>query len=1384
MADPITRDPGVLPVIAKGNSSHVIVRDPSKAGTADELARVAAAEFESAGAATAVQGALTAHIALSNPHNTGIAHISGLQAALDGKSASVHTHVIGDTTGLQAALDGKAATGHTHVIGDTTGLQAALDLKLEAGDLPDLSGLPTFEAQSTSSTLSNAMHGQFVDVSGSTMVLPTTLKDGFTCIIRSTNNLGVVLTTTATNLEDPFGTDLPTAREVSKGQLVMLVYRQSTSTWVVSDVSPAAYDGTVLSITQTSFNRLPQVGAGIFVRIDYSGTPSSIVLSQAAIPGRKWFCYLHNTGPNALTIEDGDCTIRNGLYDLVTSYVLPVGGTIRMEVADASEWIIDEIHVPAGSGVTDHGALTGLADDDHTQYHNDTRGDVRYNTKAEITTLLSAKATDTAVFHKATAAEISALTEKVSPVSGDHILIEDSAAGNAKKRVQIGNLPGGSGTDADAIHDNVSGEIAALTLKATPVSGDLLLIEDSADTNSKKKITLGSLPPPTAQELGGRPIYNALTDGGIVADYVDRLNPGTDQRAAIIAWIETNGLPAGKRRFFFPPGHYRIDEGSGNATTVLDIRGYDDVEIFGVPGETFFHSPQSLDLKYKNNPFIRVGWLQDARRVRISGLAFVNDPYLTNSEASDSDNGLQWGWLHAPPWIASTTREKGDKRHSLDRAYIIEYLGDGTASATEPTWAPGAMTDNGISVNVKPVALWQASTSYAQYDYAWFTTGDGPTGNKHVIHGVSYDSLAMLMTPGASQTSGTVEPTLSKPSIDGARGNPGDDNYWNWIGLVDKSAECVIEDCIFRGTAGFTEAGGNSISINSGNGIDGYGYHLIRRNVFEDYQYGTSVVGYYHFCTFSDNIYRRTAGWHNCYGTYNAHDHYCQGGGNVWINEKFDRHYSGLPIKIHANVSNVPLIGNKIIGCDFRNYGDWGVAVLDPDTYVTNHPNFIPQATSGSWLSANPTSSTTIVGCHFQIEKEAYDNWNPYGYPGGTPNSQFAIESGGVGTVVSGCTFMDTNGITSKTETETDYDGVATGLLVTGCSFRSIYRQGLALQGPVKVTNCEFDYRALASVSTGVRLNSYAELRDSRIFVRAGVQDSRDNHVLTIYGKRVVVDNVTVSSDGIGSIFGSDGTNTTDCVIRNCRFLAPNGSLYWNPESNGMDGWLFEGNYWHINGWAYLRNMGAQEGLRFVNERGNLWTNGGGALLTGLGCGVVELVPTSVNRGSTERYHLVDTDGARVSDPANIRGISLVAPINATVYGALIGTSIGAVLPLQMTGQVTAGDYVRLSATLGEAETAGTTGSTTKPTSGFIGLVRGVGTAGAGAGVALVEVLAWNRPDPTGGSVVPYSGTSDPGVNDDNTQGHVAGITGVNTTTGDMFICLDATTGAAVWQRI
>jgi len=52
---------------------------------------------------------------------------------------------------------------------------------------------------------------------------------------------------------------------------------------------------------------------------------------------------------------------------------------------------------------------------------------------------------------------------------------------------------GGGGSDTDAIHDNVSGEIAAIAEKALPVAADLLIIEDSAASNAKKRAQAGKL---------------------------------------------------------------------------------------------------------------------------------------------------------------------------------------------------------------------------------------------------------------------------------------------------------------------------------------------------------------------------------------------------------------------------------------------------------------------------------------------------------------------------------------------------------------------------------------------------------------------------------------------------------------------------------------------------------------------------------------------------------------------------------------------------------------------------------------------------------------------------------------------------------------------------
>ena len=47
-----------------------------------------------------------------------------------------------------------------------------------------------------------------------------------------------------------------------------------------------------------------------------------------------------------------------------------------------------QLYTPAGEA-TEHSLLSGLADDDHIQYHTDARGDIRYYTKSQVDTLIT-----------------------------------------------------------------------------------------------------------------------------------------------------------------------------------------------------------------------------------------------------------------------------------------------------------------------------------------------------------------------------------------------------------------------------------------------------------------------------------------------------------------------------------------------------------------------------------------------------------------------------------------------------------------------------------------------------------------------------------------------------------------------------------------------------------------------------------------------------------------------------------------------------------------------------------------------------------------------------------------------------------------------------------
>jgi hypothetical protein len=105
---------------------------------------------------------------------------------------------------------------------------------------------------------------------------------------------------------------------------------------------------------------------------------------------------------------------------------------------------------------------------------------------------------DATAIHDNVDNEINLLAEKTVPIATDLLLLEDSGASNAKRKVQIGNLPssggGGPGSDTTAIHVDTAGEIFGIAEKLSPDGADVLVIEDSTAANGKRKVQIGNLP--------------------------------------------------------------------------------------------------------------------------------------------------------------------------------------------------------------------------------------------------------------------------------------------------------------------------------------------------------------------------------------------------------------------------------------------------------------------------------------------------------------------------------------------------------------------------------------------------------------------------------------------------------------------------------------------------------------------------------------------------------------------------------------------------------------------------------------------------------------------------------------------------------------------------
>jgi hypothetical protein len=140
-------------------------------------------------------------------------------------------------------------------------------------------------------------------------------------------------------------------------------------------------------------------------------------------------------GVNLAFIDPSSLPVASHTH--VESDITDLGAYLDEAAANALYSALGHTHVEAD--ITDLGA-----------YLDQAAADLLYSalghthTESEITDL---DHTDTDALHLSGTAEISALTEKTTPIAGDFLLLQDGEAGDALKKLDIDNLPGGGSGD-------------------------------------------------------------------------------------------------------------------------------------------------------------------------------------------------------------------------------------------------------------------------------------------------------------------------------------------------------------------------------------------------------------------------------------------------------------------------------------------------------------------------------------------------------------------------------------------------------------------------------------------------------------------------------------------------------------------------------------------------------------------------------------------------------------------------------------------------------------------------------------------------------------------------------------------------------------------------
>lgn len=292
-----------------------------------------------------------------------------------------------------------------------------------------------------------------------------------------------------------------------------------------------------------------EAGAEANVQADWNAsTGDAAILNKPSIPSISGL--LNEAAHDALD--------HSGLPGVPASYTLPVASTTVLGgvKVDGTTVLISDGVISStggsGGGVTDHGLLTGLGDDDHTQYLNTTRGDARYSQTGHSHSLnnLTEKSYNS-LTDKPSIPSIAGLLNETAHDSLDHIgLIGVLGIGTTGTTACAGNDSRLSDSRTPTTHSHAQSDVTDLTTaiaakQATLVSGtNIKTINGASVLGSGDIATIGITNPMTAAGdliIGG-------TDGAPT-----RLAKGADGQVCTLvsgvpAWAAASGDGSGNLR--------------------------------------------------------------------------------------------------------------------------------------------------------------------------------------------------------------------------------------------------------------------------------------------------------------------------------------------------------------------------------------------------------------------------------------------------------------------------------------------------------------------------------------------------------------------------------------------------------------------------------------------------------------------------------------------------------------------------------------------------------------------------------------------------------------------------------------------------------------------